>query len=101
MNERKLKKVRREIESLRNASANIRPNKLVRVAESLGRRSSVRGKEPTYVSEPFSDLRPISIPGHSKALKRFTAENILDQLDEDCVRWEEEFAKKPKADNDE
>jgi len=39
----------------------------------------------------FPDLRPLSIPHHSKEVKRFTAESILDQLEMDVHRWEEEL----------
>jgi len=61
------------------------------VAAKLGRKRSKRGKEPTYISEPFPDLRPLSIPSHSSGVKRFTAQGILDQLDEDVVRWQNEL----------
>lgn len=88
MNKAKLNRIRRKQRRLRSRSSSLRPRELVALAESLGRRRFNRGKEPTYVSEPFPDLRPVSIPSH-RTLKRFTAVGILDQLDEDIFRWEE------------
>lgn len=51
------------------------------------------------MSEPFPDLRPISIPSHPGTLKRFTAASILDQLDEDVFRWEETLEPHDSEDN--
>ncbi len=91
MKENKLKKIEQNIRSLRNRSGNLRASELEAIAKRLGRERSKRGKEPTYVSLDFPDLRPVSIPSHSTGLKRFTAESILDQLDEDVFRWREEL----------
>jgi|Deesub1362A_J573_1020465.scaffolds.fasta_scaffold09066_4 hypothetical protein len=89
MNKKRLSKIKRKMDDLRARSAGIRSRELVSIAISLGRRRSKRGKEPTYVSEPFPHLRPLSIPSHSKPLKRFTASSILDQLEEDVAEWED------------
>ena len=90
MNAKQLKRARRKLETLRRRSANLRSHELCSYAKALGRsRDTKRGKEPTYISEflPFS--RPISIPDHPGALNRFTAENILDQLEQDIFILEE------------
>jgi hypothetical protein len=58
------------------------------LAEALGRRRADRGSEPTFVSDAFPGLRPLTIPSHSKPLKRFTALSVLDQLEEDIAEWE-------------
>jgi hypothetical protein len=78
-----LRKIKRKIATLRAGSANIRPQKLIRVARSLSRKLSNRGKEPIYLSELLPHKKLITIPSHSGSLPRFTAENILDDLDED------------------
>lgn len=89
MTRKRLSRIKRHLGGLRSRVADLRSRELAQAAESLGRRRSKRGKEPTYVSEPFPDLRPLSIPSHPGTLKRFTAASILDQLDEDVIRWEE------------
>jgi hypothetical protein len=89
MTKGKLNRIKRKHRGLRERSQDLRNHELAGLARSLGRRRSKRGKEPTYVSEPFLDLRPVSIPSHPGPLKRFTAVSILDQLEEDIFRWEE------------
>ena len=89
MTKTRLNRLKRKIANLRARSAGIRTRELVSVANGLGRRSAQRGKEPTYVSDQFPNLRPISIPSHSKPLKRFTAMSILDRLEDDVAAWEE------------
>lgn len=59
------------------------------IARSLGRKQHDRGKEPTWINEVFPDLRPVSIPHHASDLNRFTAQSILDQLEQDLKRLEE------------
>jgi transposase len=100
MDKKRLKRLRRLLDSLRTKPANIRRRELVSLAKKLGRRRFDRGKEPTYVSDPFPDARPVTIPSHPGALKRFTASNILDQLEGDLSRWEEALdAEKPATEN--
>ncbi len=96
MNKKKLKKLVRRVRSLRQASANLSFSKLSSLAAKFERKRSDRGKEPTFVSTVFSDLRPITIPGHPGAINRFTAEGILDQFDEDVIHWQNYLNKKPK-----
>ena len=96
MNKKKLNRIQRHMRALRSKSASLRKNDLVGVAKALGRSRFNRGKEPTYVSTPFPDLRPVSIPSHPGTLKRFTALGILDQLEDDVLRWEETL----ESDND-
>jgi hypothetical protein len=88
MDRKKLQRVRWRLESLRARSANIGRRELVSLAKALGRRRFDRGKEPTYISD-LHGARPVTIPSHPGALKRFTACNILDQLEGDLIRWEE------------
>lgn len=66
----------------------MRPAELERLAKSLGRTGKKRGKEPTWVNTTCPDWRPLSIPHHAKELNKFTARNILDQLEEDVERLE-------------
>jgi len=93
MNRKKLKKLKRKIQSLRAGSANIHTVDLVSLAKKLGRRLHDRGKHLTYVSDPFPNLRPLPIPSHPGALNPYTAENVLSQLEEDWLRWREVLGK--------
>jgi hypothetical protein len=89
MDGNKLKKIRRALNALRLKPNNIRSSELIRLAKSLGRRLFDRGHEPNYLSDLLPKSRPISIPNHRGAMKRFTAENILDQLEQDIFELEE------------
>lgn len=96
MNKKTLKNVERRIRSLHAGSGNVRRRQLVSLAKTLGRKESNRGKEPTYISTVFPDMRPVSIPSHPGALPRFTVESILDQLDgDDVVRWQQALEHNP------
>ena len=96
MNKRKLKKVERDIRSLRAGSGNVHRRQLVSLAKTLGRQKSDRGKEPTYVSTIFPDMRPVTIPSHPGAMPQFTVESILDQLEGyDVVRWQQVLEQDP------
>ena len=98
MNKNKLKKIKRKIRSLRAGAANIQEHELVSIAKKLERRRFDTGKHPTYISDPFPDLRPISIPSHRKFLAP-TAQNILDDLENDVRRWQDELNKVPNPPN--
>ena len=81
----KLNDLRQELEALRSARHNIRPNDLVSLAKKLGRRlDPKRGKHPMYVSDLLPHNKPISIPGHP-TIKSYTAMAILDDLEVDLV----------------
>lgn len=90
MDSKRLNTLKRRHAALRNR-ADITRRTLVSLANSLGRKPSPRGKEPTYVSEFFA-LRPLAIPSH-RTIKEFTAKSILDQLEEDISQWEEYLRK--------
>jgi hypothetical protein len=75
---------------LRQRPANIRSLELQSLARALGRvRDTSRGKEPTFVSLLLPASRPLSIPDHPGSLKRFTAGNILDVLEQDIFALED------------
>lgn len=92
MDNRRLNRIEKVHDKLRN-SKDIKSKVMLGHARSLGRVLDNRGKEPTWINANFPDLRPLSIPRHSKGLNRFTAQSILDQLEEDIDRWKE-FLKK-------
>ena len=69
----------------------MKPGRLESLAKALGRTRAKRGSEPTWVSVVFPALRPLSIPHHSKEVKRFTAESILDQLEVDVHEWQQQL----------
>ena len=89
MTRRKLARIRRRLEQLRSRPANVRSRELVALARRLGRRRYKRGKEPTYINEDLPHRRPLSIPSHAGTLNRYTAGNILDQLELDVLSWEQ------------
>lgn len=89
LNTKKLKRLEKRLNELR-AKGGIKSSNVEMLAKALGRvRNHTRGKEPTWVNKEFPELRPLSIPHHSTDLNRFTAANILDQLEGDIVRFEE------------
>ena len=89
MNREKLDKIRKLVEGLRNKGG-IGYSELESLARALGRVPSKRGKHQTWVNQTFDDLRPLSIPRHgSKDLNKYTANNILDQLELDLDKFEE------------
>ena len=87
MTRNKLHKLRRELLRLRRS-----PQKaadLERFAKSVGRKKVRRGKEPTWESTEFN-LFPVAIPHHGgKDLTVGTKNNVLDQLEDDLLAWEE------------
>lgn len=87
MTKRKLAKLRRELKKLRAGKYNLKSSDLTSFAKKVGRKPDTsRGKEPTYVSVIFSDLRPLSIPGHT-AINPYTADSIMDTFDADLNKW--------------
>ncbi len=88
MNLRKLRKTIELIEEFRRRGG-LKSDELESLAMELGRIKSNRGKEPTWVSSQFTNLRPLSIPNHSHDLNKFTARSILDQLELDVEKWKE------------
>jgi hypothetical protein len=88
MNKKKIRKLRKRLETLRIRPGNIKARELIKLAQQLGRVPIARGKHPTYVSEPFPRSNPISIPNHPGAMKSVIAKNILDQLEQDVFAFE-------------
>jgi hypothetical protein len=94
MIKRTLDRLKRRIDELRLAPANVTSHELVSIAKSLGRkRKKKRRGEPVYISLIFERLSPLRIPSHPGALPRFTALSVLNQFDEDVLQWEEYFDK--------
>jgi HicA toxin of bacterial toxin-antitoxin, len=89
MNREKLNKLRQKVEELRKKGG-IGYSELESLARALGRVPSKRGKHQTWVNKIFPDLRPLSIPRHgSKDLNKYTASQILDQIELDIDNYEE------------
>jgi len=86
------KGLRRRLARLRaEAKGGLPSAKVKGFARALGRVPVNRGTHPTYVSTRFPDLRPVTIPHHSKPLAPGTAGSILDSLELDLERIEEEY----------
>jgi hypothetical protein len=104
MNKKKIAKLRRELRQLRDAKYSLKLADLTGFAGKVGRKENTsRGKEPTYVSVYFPELRPLSIPSHSK-VNPFTANSILDTLEADLDKleaWVKEQEAKAKNDSTE
>jgi hypothetical protein len=84
----RIRRLRSRIEALRGRGG-IKAAELESLAQKLGRRRAKRGREPTWVSDAFPDLSPVSIPNHPGDLNRYTAKGILDGLEADLDRHEE------------
>lgn len=88
MNLKGIKALRKEVAALRRFQPKAKD--LEALAKRLGRKKTDRGKEPTYVSEKFPDLRPLSIPNHKgRDLATGTKNSILNQLEDDLLEWED------------
>ena len=88
MKKRKLQQLRKRLGDLRRRGG-VKSAEMEALAKAVGRVRHKRGSEPTWIHGNFSQLRPLSIPRHSKDLNRFTAASILDQLEEDLDRIEQ------------
>lgn len=91
MNKQTLNRVQRRIDKLRNQD--VSSEKLENIAKSLGRVRSKKGKEPNWVSTLLPGSRPIGIPHHGKPVFRYTAGNILDDLEKDIFELYEQLEK--------
>jgi predicted RNA binding protein YcfA (HicA-like mRNA interferase family) len=71
---------------------------IINLAKQLGRRKAKRGDHITYVSDTFSQLRPLSIPMHKgRDLPNGTKGSILNQLEEDLDAWSDALDTKGKG----
>lgn len=88
MNPKKLVRLWQTLEALRRSLGNMPSRKIENFARRLGRKRAKRGSEPTWISDILPKARPVSIPHHSRPLKKRTAENILNQLEKDLIDLE-------------
>jgi len=97
MKKKKLKKLFEEIRSLRERAGSVRSRELVAVAKKLGRYRIKTDGHPQY----GTDLRSgrITIPSHSKPLKRRTTLSILDELETDISYWHDRLSPKTAEPN--
>ena len=80
-------RARQKIQLLRRRLANVKRRELVNLAESVGRRFTGRGDEPTYEKV---GRKPLTIPGHEGTMKsKWVTKNILNLLEEDIEADEE------------
>lgn len=99
MNCTRLRNLYRRIETCRRSQPKAKD--LVAIARALGRKKADRGKEPTYESTEFPELRPLSIPMHKgRDLPPGTRNSILSQLDEDVTAWEERLSRQERINGD-
>ncbi len=96
MDEKKLVKIKREIDSARQRAGNLKHRDLAKIAKMLGRvRSKERTNEPTFIST-LLNTNVITIPDHAKGLNKYTALNILNQLEDDVYKLEEQIEERKK-----
>ena len=88
MDAKQIAELRRKISRLRRKGG-IKSSELESLAKRFGRVRHKRGSEPTWVDNEHPNLRPLAIPHHGKELNRFTAQNILNQLESDLDALEE------------
>ena len=87
MRPRKLQKLKLALAGLRRGQA--KAADLERLAGKLGRKKVKRGSEPTWESQVFAHLYPLSIPHHGgKDIPIGTRLSIIDRLEEDVLAWE-------------
>jgi hypothetical protein len=99
MDKKRLRKLRRELDELRIGKYNLKTSDLVRFAGKVGRKeNTLRGKEPTFISVPFPELRPLSISSH-KTINPHTANAILDSLEADLNKWEDSLEAQERKTN--
>ena len=90
MDEKKLRKIQKDIAKLRATPGNIRSSDLVNLAKRLGRkRRKQRTGEPAFVSDLLLYTTPIRIPIHPGTVKPRTAGAILDELEKDAFALED------------
>jgi hypothetical protein len=91
MTSQKLKKIKREIAAARRRSNSYRDLEKIAILleRSQAKGPQARGKEPTFVSTVFPKIHPITIPRHpGRDVAIGTAKAILNQLEEDVLRFE-------------
>ena len=90
MNQRRLAKLREELEALRRAPQKARA--LESLARRLGRKLVKRGKEPMWESTEFDELYVLAIPHHrGRDLSPGVRNSVLAQLEDDILAWEEKL----------
>jgi hypothetical protein len=96
MDRKKLEELRRRLAGLRGTQP--KAWVLQSLAKQLGRKEVNRGKEPTYESETFPQLRPLSIPNHKgRDIPTGTTKSVLDQMEEDIDSWDESLPKQEQG----
>jgi predicted RNA binding protein YcfA (HicA-like mRNA interferase family) len=93
VNPRKLAKIRRDIDGLRQRLATIKGRELESIVKRLGRRlAGGRGKEPAWISDELPHRNPITIPRHGgKDLRPKTARSIIEQCELDLDELEKKY----------
>jgi hypothetical protein len=101
MTRKKLNQIRASIAAARRRSNTFAD--LAGIAQALGRKrakgAQARGKEPAFISTVFVKIAPITIPYHGKDIKTGTAKNILNQLEDDVLRFERLLEEQRRAGN--
>lgn len=83
MTKTKLRKLRKEIESIRSRGG-VAAEEIKSLLRALGRVQDGR----VWRSVVFPHLRPIPLHEHPGDMNRFTKDGILADLDSDVVEWE-------------
>ena len=95
MNRNKLRALSRRIEEYRRSQPKAKD--LEALAKALGRKVANRGKEPTFVSTEFPNLRPLSIPSHKcRDLATGTKNSILIQMEDDVIAWDDRLSEQER-----
>jgi len=99
MKRNRLNKLWRQLDGLRHSS--VKALEIQKLAKQLGREKVKRGKEPTWESREFQELRPLSIPDHGgKDLSPGVKYSVLNELENDVISWDERLTQEEKRSKD-
>ena len=89
MDKKTLKEIKRQLNEMYKYPRNRKTKDFISIAEKLGRKKFIRGKEPTYIRDDSPVLcPPLSIPYHSGDMPLGTARSIINALLNDVDVWE-------------
>lgn len=92
----KLNKLRRAVEAMRRSQPKVK--ELRSVARQLGMEKEEGGRHPTFASNVFPHLRPLSIPDHKgREMAPGTKHSILNAFEDHINAWDERLSKQERA----
>ena len=88
MDKKSLKEIKDQLKQMYKSPQNRKAKDFISIAEKLGRKKFIRGKEPTYIRDDSPVLcPPLSIPNHPGDMPIGTARSIINALLTDADVW--------------